>query len=89
MDVQDDLALDSQVEVEQEAVDDVPDRPLDGVLQRDETQVHPTVTDGVEHLDQRAERGDVSGGVVRFAEEGLLGEGPLGSEEADAERGGA
>ncbi len=47
VDVEDDFALDPQVEVEDEAVDDVPDRPLDGVLQGDEAEVdlRPVRTD--------------------------------------------
>ena len=40
MDVEDHLALDAQVEIEDQAVDDVPDGALDGVLQGDEPEVH-------------------------------------------------
>ena len=51
-----------QVEVEDQAVDGVPDGALDGVLQGDEAEVDlgPARTD-VEHLDQRAQRDDLAG----------------------------
>ena len=43
VDVQDHLPLDAEVEVEDQAVDDVPDRALDGVLQGDEAEVDPAL----------------------------------------------
>ena len=87
VDVEHDLALDAQVEVEDQAVDDVPDGALDGVLQGDEAQVDGAPADRLEDVDQGGERGDVGTGVGRLGQERLLGEGALGPEEADPHRG--
>ena len=87
MDVEDDLPLDPQVEVENQAVDDVPDGALDGVLQGDESQVDLAQPYRLEYLDQRGQGDDVGRRVVRFAEKGFFGEGPLGAEEPDPRRG--
>jgi len=86
MDVQHHLALDAQVEVEDQAVDDVADRPLDGVLEGDEAQVDLASPHRVEHVDQRTQRGDLGRPVVGLAEQRLLGEGSLRAEEPDAQR---
>jgi hypothetical protein len=83
VDVEDDLALDAQVEVEDQTVDDVPDRALDGVLQGDEPEVDGALPDRLEDVDQGGEGGDVGTGVGRLGQQGLLGEGAFGPEEAD------
>ena len=82
-DINDIDTLDAQVEVEDQAVDDVPDGALDGVLQGDEPEVDGALADGLENVDQRGERRDGSTGVGRLGQECFLGERALGPEEAD------
>ena len=86
VDVEDHLPLDPQVEVEDQAVDDVPDGALDGVLQWHESEVDPTLLHRLEDLDERAEGQDLGRGVVGLTEERLFGEGTFGPEEPDSRR---
>ena len=86
VDVQDHLSLDPQVEVEDQAVDDVADRSLDGVLHGDEPEVDVAQSHRLEHLGQRAQGDDLGRGVVGLAEQRLFGEGALGAEEPDTRR---
>ena len=57
VDVQDHLPLDPQLEVEDQAVDDVAHRALDGVLHGDEAEVDVALSDRLEHLGQRSAAG--------------------------------
>ena len=87
VDVEHHLTLDAQVEIEHQAVDDVPDGALDGVLQGDESQVHGPGAHGLQDLDQRGERCDLGTGVGGLGQERLLGEGPFRAEEPDPHAG--
>ena len=86
VDIEDHLSLDPQIEVEDQAVDDVPDGAFDGVLHGDESEVDLAQTNRVQHLGQRPQRDDLSRGVLGLAEQRLFGEGALGPEEPDTRR---
>ncbi len=87
MDVEDHLPLDPQVEVEDQAVDDVADGALDGILERHEPEVDATLLNRLEDLDERAEGQDLGRGIIGLTEKGLFGEGTFGPEEPDSRRG--
>ena len=84
--IKDHLPLDPQIELEDQAVDDVTDGSLDGVLHGDESEVDLAQSNRFQHLGQRPQRDDPGRGVVGFTEQRLLGEGALGPEEPDTRR---
>ena len=78
------LALDEQVVLEGEGVDGDVDRALDRVLDADEAEVDAAVVGGGQHLGDRGHRHELVAGQVGLRQQRLLGEGALGTEEADA-----
>ena len=81
VDVEDDLALDEEVDVEDEGVEGVADHAVDGVLDRHETDVDLAAGDRVEDVADRRARFERGGRVVGLGEQRLLGEGTDGPEE--------
>ena len=86
VDIHHDLALDVEVHVVNEAVDGGADRPLDGVLNRDESLVDLPVRHRLEHGGDRTERDELGPGQVRLGQQGLLREGGRGPEVGDRGR---
>ena len=86
VDVEDHLPLDEEIDLEDETVDGGVHGALDGVLDRDEGQRRTTAAHGLEGLGERGGGNEVGGRVVGLGEQGLFGEGPRRSEEADRAR---
>ena len=80
MDVHDDLALNVQVDVVDQAVDGGADRPLDPVLNGHEAEVDLTPGHGFEDRRDGGQGPQIRRGQVRLGQERLLGEGGLRAE---------
>ena len=87
-DPHDHLPLDEEVVLEDEAVHDLEDGAFDGVLDGDEAEVDLARGDRPQHQGHRRVGHQVARGQVGLAEQRLLAEGAVGSEEADPGRGG-
>jgi hypothetical protein len=85
LDAHHDLTLDEQLGLERQRVNRDRHRPLDRVLDADESQVDQTVLDGVEHIGDRRQRHQPLPRQVGLGHEGLLGERALGPQEPDAQ----
>ena len=72
VDVENDLALDEELDIEDQAVDDGVHGAFDGVLDGDEGQIGRSVVDGVENLGEAPHGKDRARGVVGLGEAGLL-----------------
>ena len=70
--------------LEGQRVDRDVDRALDGVLDGHEAEVELAGVDGRQHLGEGAHGHELLAGQVGLGQQGLLGEGALGAEEADA-----
>ena len=86
VDVHDDLALDVEVDVEDQPVDGGAHRALDGVLDGDEAQVDPARGHLLEDGGDGRERPQVGRGQVRLGQQRLLGEGGGRAEVGDRGR---
>jgi hypothetical protein len=83
VDVEDDFALNEELDIEDEAVHNGVDSALDGVLDGHEGEVGQSRLHGVEDLGQSCDRKDWSRGVVGLGEERFLREGAGRPQEGD------
>jgi len=86
MDVHDDLTLDVQLDVVDQAVDGGAHRALDGVLDRHEPEVRLPAGDGLEDVGDGTQRPQLGPGQIGLREEGLVREGGFRAEVGDAGR---
>ena len=73
--LENDLALDEQVDVEDELVERQVDRALDGVLERHERRIDLAVRHQRDRIRDGRRRDELGIGEVGLAEQGLFGEG--------------
>ncbi len=85
VDVEDYLALDDQLTIEEQTVEGVSYRPLDGVLDGEKAELDAPILDRLEHIVQRAQGHDLGFRVIRLGKQRLFGKGSLGSEESDTQ----